>query len=78
MGYQTLYCVQTYRRQGRGLERGALRSYGLKSAALEDGRLTRPRYAGVLVYSVEVDTGAREAGRICVLARHGDVPEIRY
>jgi hypothetical protein len=75
MGYLTVYCVQTYRRQGRGVERARLTSYGRSDLALQDGREAAPRVAGALVYEVEVDAGLRSAGRIRVLEQHGSLPD---
>lgn len=75
MSYLTIYCVQTYRRQGRGVERARLTSYSRSDLALEDGREAAPRVAGTVVYEVEVDTGSKTAGRIRILEKYGTLPE---
>ena len=67
----TIYCVQTFRRQGKGYERGHLTSYSRKDFALHYGREAAARAHGAMVYEVEVDTGAKTVGRVRVIERYG-------
>ena len=71
LGYLTIYCVQTFRRQGRGVERARLTSYGRRDLALRDGLEASARVPGALVYEVEVDAALKVVGRVRVLERYG-------
>lgn len=73
MSYLTIYCVQTFRRQGRGVERARMTSYSRRDLALRDGREASARVPGAMVYEVEVDPGAKTVGRVRVLERYGCV-----
>jgi hypothetical protein len=74
VSYSTIYCVQTFRRQGRGVERDCLWSYGLREDAAARGQAVRARSAGMAVYSVEIDTAARCVGRVTFIERCGQLP----
>lgn len=74
MSYATIYCVQTFRRQGNGVERDRLWSYGQREAATARGQAVRSRSAGMAVYSVEIDTTARCVGRVTFIERSGQLP----
>ncbi len=74
MSYATIYCVQTFRKQGRGVERDRLWSYGLRTDAEQRGDLVRGSVAGMAVYAVELDPTVRQVGRIRFLERYGRLP----
>ena len=76
MAYLTIYCVQPFRRQGRGLERAPQRSFSRRDLALLTGCEAAAKAAGVVVFRVDVDP----AGGLCsepeLLAVHGAVPPL--
>lgn len=74
MSYVTVYCVQTYRRQGRAVERARRSSYSRPADAVRDGAAAATRCAGVIVYAVEIDAALEAANLVRVLARHGQTP----
>jgi hypothetical protein len=71
---QTIYCVQTYRRQGRQLEAGQLRQFADEATARTVGITLAGRAAGVVVYAIsgEPETDFWDEPRL--LSRHGDAP----
>lgn len=73
MSYLTVYCVQTFREQGRSIERADRTSHGGADAALAQGSAAAGKARGVLVYSVEIDPYIGAVGRVRVLAQHGSV-----
>ena len=76
MAYVTIYGVAPYRRQGRALERGPVRSFARRDLALLEAMQLSPRAAGVLVFRIEVDGEAGLVGEPQPVARFGDAPLI--
>lgn len=74
MAYATIYCVQTFRTQGRGVERDRLWSYGRREDAQRRGDLMREKVAGMAVYAVELDPAVKVVGRIRFLEKYGRMP----
>ncbi len=76
MAYVTVWCVQTYRNQGRGLERARLTSYGRPDLAMTDWVAASGRVPAAAVYEIEVDAALRQVGRVRLLSVHGPVPAL--
>jgi len=74
VSYATIYCVQTFRKQGSGVERDRLWSYGARADAEHRGDLVRGSVAGMAIYAVELDSAIRQVGRIKFLERYGRLP----
>ena len=74
MAYRTIYCVQPFRRQGRGLEQAATRSFARRDLALLTASELAAKAAGVLVFRIHIDGGLCSEPE--VLATHGTVPPL--
>lgn len=70
----TVYCVETFWRNGRKLERGQLRQFAEPQLAEAVGRELGARMPGVLVYSVTGEPDADYWGEPEEIARYGDAP----
>lgn len=75
MSYQRVWCVQTYRRQGRRLEPTSRHTFGRQGDALARGFFEARRAVATLVYEVEIDVAVNQVGRVIELARYGSVQE---
>lgn len=71
---QTIFCVQTYWRQGRRMEPGQLRQFAAEAEARSVGRSLSRRMPGVIVYSVTGEPEADFWDDALVIARYGDAP----
>ncbi len=73
---QDVFCVQTYRKQGRRVEAGELRRFALEAPARREGKHLAARSAGVLVFRVSADPEEDRCTDLEVIARYGDAPII--
>ncbi|MBD3817897.1 MAG: hypothetical protein IE912_03145 [Brevundimonas diminuta] len=73
---QTIYCVQTYRRQGRQVEAGQLRQFAEETAAVNAGNALAPRVAGVVVYALTGEPEADFWDEPKLLFSHGATPPL--
>ncbi len=73
---QTIYCVQTYRRQGRQMEAAQLRQFADEAAAMSAGAALASRAAGVIVYALTGEPEADFWDEPRVLSQYGDTPRM--
>lgn len=71
---QTIFCVQTYWRQGRRMEAGQLRQFAQEADARSVGKSLSGRMPGVLVYAITGEPEADFWDDPRVIARYGDAP----
>lgn len=69
-----IYCVETFWRNGRKLERGQLRQFADPATAQAVGQELGERMPGVLVYSITGEPEADYWDEPEEIARYGDVP----
>ncbi|SPU44802.1 Uncharacterised protein [Brevundimonas diminuta] len=74
---QTIYRVQTYRRQGRRLEAGQMHQFADEAAARAAGISLSGKAAGVVVYAISGEPEADFWDEPMLLSRHGVAPEDR-
>jgi hypothetical protein len=70
----TIFCVQTYWRDSRRLNSGALRQFKQEEQAREAGLSASRRHDGVIVYSLTGEPQFEFWGDPVVLATHGETP----
>ena len=71
---QSIYCVQTYWRQGRRMEPGQLRQFAGEADARQVGKSLAVRMPGVLVYAITGEPEADFWDEPRLIARYGDAP----
>lgn len=70
-----VFCVETFwRASPTKLERGVLRQFGERQAAIEAAKVMARRRSGVLVYSVTGEPVADIWQAPRIIARYGDAP----
>lgn len=70
----TVYCVQAYWRDRRGLAKGKFQQFASVEVAMRAARTASARAAGVLVYVMRGYPGTDTWDEPAAVARFGDVP----
>lgn len=74
----TIYCVQSFWRDGRKLAQGELRQFKKEPDAMRVGESLARRNAGSIVYSVTGNAEFDDWSEPRLLARHGETPAIEF
>lgn len=70
----SVYCVQTYWRDRRGLAKGRFEQFGSMELALKAGKAASIKAAGVSVYLIKGYAGSEVWSDPRVIASYGSVP----